>query len=100
MSDQTLILLALSLPLIFSGVIAITGANRNLRDTLMVASAAVLFIVVLSVLPSVLAGARPAIELFDIMPGLALGFAIEPLGMIFALVASGLWVLTSIYGIG
>jgi multicomponent Na+:H+ antiporter subunit D len=100
MSDQTLILLALSLPLIFSGVIAITGANRNLRDSLMVGSAVVLFIVVASILPSVVAGGRPSVELFDIMPGLALGFAIEPLGMIFALVASGLWVLTSIYGIG
>lgn len=100
MSDTTLILLALALPLFFSGVIAITGGNRNLRDSLMVASAVVLFMTVALILPSVAAGARPSVELFDIMPGLALGFEIEPLGMIFALVASGLWVLTSIYGIG
>jgi multicomponent Na+:H+ antiporter subunit D len=34
------------------------------------------------------------------MPGLGLGFEVEPLGLLFALVASGLWVVTSIYGFG
>ena len=34
------------------------------------------------------------------LPGLALVFEVEPLGMLFALVASGLWILNSAYSIG
>jgi len=32
-----------------------------------------------------------------VVPGLSLAFAVEPLGMLFALVASFLWIVTSIY---
>ena len=34
------------------------------------------------------------------VPGLALAFKVEPLGMLFALVASTLWIVNSIYSIG
>jgi multicomponent Na+:H+ antiporter subunit D len=100
MTEPTLILLSLAIPLLGALVIALTGANKNLRDSLMVVSALLVFLTVLSLLPSVSAGGRPAISLFEIMPGLAMAFSIEPLGMVFALVASGLWVITSVYGIG
>lgn len=100
MSDVTLILTALAIPLVGALVIALTRANRNLRDSLMVISAVLVFLTVLSLLPSVNAGGRPGVLLFEIMPGLPIAFEIEPLGMIFGLVASGLWVVTSIYGIG
>ena len=100
MSDATLILTAIAIPLIGALVIALNGNNQNRRDTLMVASAVLVFLTVLSLLPSVLAGNRPEVLLFFIMPGLPISFAIEPLGMLFGLVASGLWVITSIYGIG
>lgn len=100
MSDVTLILSALAIPLVGALVIALTGSNRNLRDSLMVASAVLVFLTVLSILPSVNAGGRPGVVLFEIMPGLPLAFSVEPLGMIFGLVASGLWVVTSLYGIG
>ena len=36
----------------------------------------------------------------DLFPGIGLAFSIEPLGLIFALVASSLWVPTSIYAFG
>ena len=38
--------------------------------------------------------------LFEIMNGIDLAFSIEPLGLMFALLASGLWVVTHIYAIG
>jgi multicomponent Na+:H+ antiporter subunit D len=66
----------------------------------MVASAVLVFACVVSLLPSVLAGERPQLVLTSLMPGLTIGFKIEPLGMVFALVASGLWILTSVYAIG
>jgi multicomponent Na+:H+ antiporter subunit D len=34
------------------------------------------------------------------LPGIAFGFRVEPLGMLFALVASGLWIVNSVYSIG
>ncbi|MBS0003322.1 MAG: monovalent cation/H+ antiporter subunit D family protein [Thioalkalivibrio sp.] len=72
----------------------------NLRDTVMVLTAATMFTVVLQVLPEVQAGGRPSLELFELMPGLAIAFEVEPLGMLFALVASGLWIVTALYAIG
>ncbi len=38
--------------------------------------------------------------LFEVLPGLDLAFNVEPLGLLFAIVASGLWMVTHIYGIG
>ena len=45
-------------------------------------------------------GARPALELWSVLPGLKIAFAIEPLGMLFAVVVSGLWIVNSVYSIG
>jgi len=59
-----------------------------------------LFAVVASLLAPVLEGGRPALSLVEIFPGLAIHFELEPLGMLFALVASGLWIVTSCYSIG
>ncbi len=56
--------------------------------------------VVWSLLPHVLAGEQPERAVIDVVPGLALAFKIEPLGMLFALVAASLWVVNSIYSIG
>ncbi len=43
---------------------------------------------------------RPAVRLLEPVPGLAIAFTVEPLGMLFALIASGLWIVNSIYSIG
>jgi len=37
---------------------------------------------------------------FEFLPGIAFGFRVEPLGMLFALVAAGLWIVNSVYSIG
>jgi multicomponent Na+:H+ antiporter subunit D len=99
-SASALILLSLLLPLLGSLGIALTGRWANLRDSFMVASAVAVFACVVGLLPTVQAGLRPEVTLLSVMPGLDLAFRIEPLGMVFALVASGLWILTSIYAIG
>ncbi len=51
-------------------------------------------------LPEVLAGGRPEVRLLEPIPGLPVAFRVEPLGMLFALIASGLWIVNSIYSIG
>jgi multicomponent Na+:H+ antiporter subunit D len=40
------------------------------------------------------------LTLWELFPGLGLTFTVEPLGLIFALVASSLWIVNSIYSIG
>jgi len=99
-TPETAIAAALATPLLGAGLIAASGRAPNLRETATLLTAAVLFMLVLSIAGGVLAGGRPALTLFEMMPGLALRFEVEPLGMLFALVASGLWIVNSIYSIG
>ncbi len=100
MSTEMAILVALILPLIGMVLVALTGRNPNLRETMTLLIAVATFGVVLTIVPDVLAGGRPEVVVATILPGLALAFKVEPLGMLFALVASGLWIVTSVYAIG
>ena len=94
--------LAVAWPLFGSVAIALLGEKRrDAREaaTLLTAGS-LLALVVSKILPAVAAGGRPRIDLVEVMPGLSLAFEVEPLGMLFALVASGLWIVTSFYSIG
>jgi len=93
-------LLVLALPCVAVATTLLLGARPNLREGATLAISALLFGVTASLLPDVLAGGRPAVALFEVLPGMPLGFRLEPLGMLFALVASGLWIVTSAYSIG
>jgi len=92
--------LAVVLPAAASVPIVIAGRAPNLREAVTLATAVVVFVLVASAVPVVLAGGRPEITIVQFVPGLSLQFRLEPLGMIFALVASFLWLVTSIYSIG
>lgn len=101
LTDAELIWLALGLPFLGSVGIAITGRIPNLRETVTLFSAIATFVVVvLTLLPKVLEGARPATDPIEIFAGIELAFTIEPLGMLFGTVASSLWIVNSIYSIG
>lgn len=101
MSDLSLfIVAAMLIPAVGAFFIASTGSKPNLRETYTLVTAALLFMVVFVMLPSVMEGARPATEGFDILPSLTIRFEIEPLGMIFAMIASTLWIVNSIYSVG
>ena len=100
MTAETTIKLALALPLIATVLTGLFGKRPNLREMFTLLTAGALFLVVASLAPEVFAGGRPAVTLFEVMPGLAMAFTVEPLGMLFALVASGLWIVTTCYSIG
>jgi len=99
-TPETAILLSLGLPLAGAALIALSGRAPNLREGVTLATAALLFGTVITLLPGVMAGDRPETTLIEMLPGLPLRFEVEPLGMLFALVASGLWIVNSIYSIG
>jgi multicomponent Na+:H+ antiporter subunit D len=100
MTADTAILAALLVPLLGAVGISLTGRWPNLREGITLTTAVALLWCVLTILPSVLAGARPEALVLTVMPGLELAFEVEPLGMLFALVASGLWIVNSLYSIG
>ena len=88
------------LPLAASALIAAAHRRPNLREAVTLLTGVALLALVVSQLEDVLNGARPAVILLETLPGLAIEFEIEPLGMLFALVASFLWIVTSLYSIG
>ena len=100
MSGSTAILIAMVLPLLGMPLIALTGRNANVRETVTLITAALTFGTVITLVPAVMDGMQPTLHIIDVIPGLALAFKVEPLGMLFALVASGLWIVTTVYAIG
>ena len=100
MSDSLAINLTILVPLAGAGLIGITGRWPNLRETLTVVTSVALFLLVISLLAPVQAGEMPHATWFTIIPGIDLAFAVEPLGMLFALIASFLWIPTSFYAFG
>ena len=100
MSVEQLILAALTLPLAGALGIALAGKLPNLREGVTLTTAVALFACVVQLLDPVLAGQRPELVLLEPLPGLPIAFQLEPLGMLFALIASGLWIVNSIYSIG
>jgi multicomponent Na+:H+ antiporter subunit D len=100
MSDQHLLLLAVFTP--FAGALAIVLFRHwpNLRETVTLVTAAAVCLIVVTVFMRFSSDTLIAIDIAEPLPGLAIRFEVESLGMLFALVASVLWLVTSIYAIG
>jgi len=97
---ETHLLLAIAIPFVGAALIPLFHRRPNLREAVTLATAGGLALTVWSLLPHVLADARPEARVIDVVPGLSIAFAAEPLGLLFALVASSLWIVNSIYSIG
>ena len=100
MSPETAVWLALAIPLAGAPLIGLFGRVPNIREAVTLITAGLLFYTVATLMPDVLAGARPSVTLIETLPGLPIYLEVEPLGMIFAAVASFLWIINSIYSIG
>ena len=100
MSLPGAILLSLAIPLAGAVLIALAHRRPNLREAVTLVTSGLMFLTVASLVPEVMAGGRPEATLIEMLPGLPLRFEVEPLGMMFALLASGLWIVTSVYSIG
>jgi multicomponent Na+:H+ antiporter subunit D len=94
------IVLAILIPLAGALVISRLGRWPNLRETATLVTAGALFIDVLWITELFDRGHGNSVKLWELFPGLGFAFEAEPLGLIFALIASGLWIVTSVYAIG
>jgi multicomponent Na+:H+ antiporter subunit D len=100
MSDQQLLLFAVMLPFVGAIAILLCGRRPNLREAVTLTTAATVCLTVISIYLHLDSGALIAVDIAEPLPGLAIRFEVESLGMLFALVASFLWLVTSIYAIG
>ena len=92
--------LAVLAPLLGAGAIGLLRERPNLRETATLITAGVLFLLVASLMMGVTHGDRPGLVLGEMLPGVSLAFEVEPLGLLFGLLASFLWIVTSVYSIG
>ena len=95
-----LVLGCLVLPVLASGLIVLARNTPNLREAVTLVTAALVLGCVLGLYPEVSQGFRPGLVLAPLVPGIPLKLVVEPLGLLFAMVAGFLWLVTSIYSIG
>ncbi len=91
---------AMLVPLIGAVIISRLGRWPNIREAVTLITATILIGVVYRTYHNLQAGETGKLILAEPVPGLTIAFSVEPLGMLFAVVASLLWLVTSIYAIG
>jgi multicomponent Na+:H+ antiporter subunit D len=80
--------------------IYLSGRTPNVREAWTLLIALTKFLLVASMVPAVLKGVSYTFTIAEVLPGVPLELRVDAMGVFFALVASFLWILTSIYSIG
>jgi len=94
-------LLAVLVTLVGALLIIFTGErNRNLREFWTILVSVLKFVIVISMVPFVLKGSVLEYTIISIAPGVSLQFRVDQFGLFFGVLASALWIVTSIYSIG
>ncbi len=88
------------IPFIGAALIGLAARSWKTQQLISWTTSALFLLAVLGQLGAVLAGETPRQLVWEILPGLPIAFSIEPLGMIFALLASSLWIVATPYAIG
>ena len=80
--------------------ISLSGKHPNLREFWIFLAAIIKFIFVLSMVPTILSGVEITHEFFQLLPGVSFSLKVDAMGLLFALIASSLWIVTTLYSIG
>jgi multicomponent Na+:H+ antiporter subunit D len=91
---------ALGCPALGSILILLFGRRPNIREGVTLLASLLQFLIVFSMVPRVMSGETIQAYLFPILPGIHFGFRVDAFGLMFAITASFLWILVSIYSIG
>ena len=100
MSAQELLITAQLVPLLAAVLVLATGTWPNLREAVSIGSGIALFLLCLQIAEKVLGGETVRWVMAEPFEGVPLALSVEPLGLLFALIASFLWVVTIVYAIG
>ena len=98
--ENPLLLLAVLAPLAGAILVMLTGRRPNVRESCSFVAAAVTFGTVVSLVRPVLAGQKLVCHLFTLLPGVSVTLRADSFSMVFALVASFLWIVTVFYSMG
>lgn len=95
-------MLAIAVSLFASGLIYVLGEHikANTREAITFSAAILKILLVYSLIPAALAGETIRLDLFRLVEGISFSLNVDAAGMVFACVASTLWLLTSIYSVG
>ncbi|MDG2076443.1 MAG: monovalent cation/H+ antiporter subunit D family protein [Arenicellales bacterium] len=100
MSEQAALIGVVVVPLLGALAVMLAGSRPNLREAMSLGAGVILLALVVRLLPRALSGDWPTAVLAEPIPGLSLAFSAEPLGVLFGLIASFLWIVTTVYSIG
>ncbi|WP_253738397.1 cation:proton antiporter [Halohasta salina] len=102
MSEITAIrpLAAVAVSFVAAALILASGRRPNLREGWTILASVSMFGLVASMVPGVLAGDVYVTNLGTVLPGVDFVLRADPLGVLFAALASLLWIVTSFYSIG
>ena len=100
MSGGTIAGLVVLLPVVGAALVVALWRRPVARDAASLVVGTATFGLTWTLLDPVTAGQRPELHLIEVMAGVTLAFRVAPLGLVFALVASFLWVITTLYAIG
>jgi multicomponent Na+:H+ antiporter subunit D len=93
-------LAAIGISLLATVPILLSDRRPNLRESWTLLAAVGKFCLVAAMLPAVLAGGGFVLTLAEVVPGVPIQLRVDAMGMFFALVASFLWICTSLYSVG
>ncbi|MDQ2052147.1 proton-conducting transporter membrane subunit [Natronolimnohabitans sp. A-GB9] len=90
----------LVIPILAMALIFLSKSRPNVREAWSLLAAISMFTIVASMVPDVLDGRVHVTEFGMFVEGIELALRADALGMVFALVSSGLYVVTALYSIG
>jgi len=99
-SQEHKLQLCIVLPLLATLLIRLAHKHSNIREGISIVTSAVLVLLTYSLYRDFTSAFTLSLTWFEILPGLDLSFTTDPLGLLFALMASFLWLVTSCYSIG
>ncbi len=93
-------LIAALCPTIAALLVLLSRRHPNIREACTIIASLALFLVVISMVPSVLETGAIGFSFLTVFPGADLAFKVDACGLVFAVTSSSLWILVSLYSIG
>ena len=100
LSLEMMLQLVITIPFLTTLAIFFTRRNPDLREGVTIAASLLLIYLTANLYQELTSGASINVFWWELIPDLNISFDIEPLGMLFALIASFLWLVTTCYSIG
>lgn len=99
---KTALICAVLIPAAAGLIIISVGekVHRNVREAITLIAAVFMAVCVFSLVPATVSGSETYVRVLEIADNLSLSLKADFAGMVFACIASTLWVVTSVYSIG